>query len=71
MSKILFLMADEVNNRGNEAEEANNSRIKEEKGSTVVEEDTEESEEEALVYDRASGETSEDSGSTRVEGDSV
>ena len=64
-------MADEINNRANEAEEANSSIVKEDKGSIVVEEDTEESEEEALVYDRASGETSEDSGSTCVEDVSV
>ena len=59
-------MADKVNNRGSNA-----SRIKKEKGSIyiVVEEDTEESEEEGLV------ETTEDSGSTsgstRVEVDRV
>ena len=61
-----FSMADKVNNRGSNA-----SRIKKEKGSIyiVVEEDTEESEEEGLV------ETTEDSGSTsgrtRVEVDRV
>ena len=62
-------MADESNYGRNEAEEAN-SRVEEDnKDTVVVERDSEESEEEALVYDRSSGETSEDSGSnvrTRV-----
>ena len=54
-------MADESFGR-NEAEEANVRVEQDIKGTEVVEGYSEESEEEALVYDRSNGETSEDSG---------
>lgn len=54
-------MADE--NGRTEAEEANPRVEEDNKETEVVERDSEESEEEALAYDRSSGETSEDSGS--------
>ena len=54
-------MADEGGR--NEAEEANPRVEEDNKETEVVERDSEESEEEALVYDRSGGETSEDSGS--------
>lgn len=55
-------MADDSSSGGirNEAEGA---KAEDKKGVVVAEGDSEESEEEALVYDRSSGEISEDSGS--------
>ena len=54
-------MADE-NGHGSVSDKAEETKLEENKDSVVVGGDSEESEEEALVYDRCRDETSEDSG---------